>query len=124
MSCGRAGRSYTHCGRCLPCLVRRSSFLKWKGRIDADETKYLHPDNSLRVHGRINSEFHGKAFAEYDDVIQTLTAVDYLKRYGARRWIGPAIGAASFGARAADHRKTAEDGLLEIGEFLEVTGLR
>lgn len=84
----------------------------------------MHPDTSLRVHGRINSEFHGKAFAEYDDVIQTLTALDYVKRYGARRWIGPAIGTTSLGVYADDHRKTAEDGLLEIGEFLEVTGLR
>lgn len=124
MSCGRAGRSYTHCGRCLPCLVRRSSFLKWKGRLDADSTTYMHPNVDLRVQGRINSEFHGKAFAEYDDVMQTLTALDYVKRYGARRWIGPAIGSNSFGAQVQDHRKTAEDGLLEIGSFLEATGLR
>ncbi|WP_246665004.1 Qat anti-phage system QueC-like protein QatC [Neorhizobium sp. P12A] len=124
MSCGRAGRSYTHCGRCLPCLVRRSSFLKWRGRLDADTTIYVHPNVDLRVQGRINSEFHGKAFAEYDDVMQTLTALDYVKRHGARRWIGPAIGSMSFGGQADDYRRTAEDGLLEIGEFLEVTGLR
>ncbi|MBX4960555.1 Qat anti-phage system QueC-like protein QatC [Rhizobium binae] len=124
MSCGRAGRTYTHCGRCLPCLVRRSSFLRWKGRLDADDTKYLHPDEALRVDGRINSEFHGKAFAEYDDVMQTLTALDYVKRYGSRKWIGPAIGSTSFGSRVDDYRKTAEDGLMEIGNFLEATGLR
>jgi hypothetical protein len=124
MSCGRAGRSYTHCGRCLPCLVRRSSFLKWQGRLDADTTKYVHPNIELRVDGRINNEFQGKAFAEYDDVMQTLTALDYMKRNGARRWIGPAIGDKAFGARADEHRQTAEDGLMEIGRFLEATGLR
>lgn len=124
MSCGRAGRSYTHCGRCLPCLVRRSAFLKWSGRIDGDTTAYIHPKVELTVQGRINNEFHGKTFAEYDDVMQTLTALDYVNRHGARRWIGPAIGATSFGAKADEYRKAAEDGLLEIGEFLEATGLR
>jgi hypothetical protein len=124
MSCGRAGRSYTHCGRCLPCLVRRSSFLKWKGRLDADTTKYVHPNPDLRIGGRINSEFQGKAFAEYDDVMQALTALDYVNRNGARRWIGPSIGDRAFGARAEEHRKIAEDGLIEIGAFLEATGIR
>src|SRR5690606_33855127 len=29
-SCGRFGRyGYKHCGRCIPCLVRRAAFLKW-----------------------------------------------------------------------------------------------
>ncbi len=124
MSCGRAGRSYTHCGRCLPCLVRRSAFLRWSGRIDADTTPYIHPKVEVAVQGGTNNEFHGKAFAEYDDVMQALTALDYVHRNGARRWIGPSIGSASFGANADALRNVAEEGLLEIGEFLEVTGLR
>jgi hypothetical protein len=30
----------------------------------------------------------------------------------------------TFSAKADEYRKVAEDGLLEIGEFLEATGLR
>ncbi|MER9548343.1 Qat anti-phage system QueC-like protein QatC [Mesorhizobium sp. M0322] len=124
MSCGRAGRHYTHCGRCLPCLVRRSAFLKWTERLDGDTTVYLHPKVELLAEGRINNEFHGKAFAEYDDVMQTLIALDHVERHGARSWIGPHIGSTSFGAHAAKYRAVAEGGLREIGYFLEITGLR
>ncbi len=124
MSCGRAGRSYTHCGRCLPCLVRRGAFLKWKGRLDADSTIYVHPKTEVIVHGKINNYFHGKAFAEYDDVMQALTALDFVNRHGARRWIGPTIGTLTFGDAADNYRRVAEDGLAEIGAFLELTGLK
>ena len=40
-SCGRFSRfNYKHCGRCVPCLVRRAAFLRW-GR--GDETIYSVP---------------------------------------------------------------------------------
>lgn len=48
-SCGRFGYyNYTHCGRCVPCLVRRASFLA-SGLPDTT-AKYHFPD--LRVAGR------------------------------------------------------------------------
>lgn len=48
-SCGRFGYyNYTHCGRCVPCLVRRSSFLR-AGLLDTTE-KYHFP--LLRSAGR------------------------------------------------------------------------
>lgn len=124
MSCGRAGRSYTHCGRCLPCLVRRSAFLKWAGRLDADTTAYIHPKVEDLVHGRVNNDFHGKAFAEYDDVMQVMTALDFVERNGPRRWIGPHITAPHLGIDADAYRNVATEGLHEIGAFLELTGLR
>ena len=43
ISCGRYGRTHQHCGRCVPCLVRRAAFLKAK--ID-DVTTYLNSDIS------------------------------------------------------------------------------
>ncbi|MGO7961722.1 hypothetical protein AB9E07_35165, partial [Rhizobium leguminosarum] len=76
---------------CLLCLVRRSAFLTWTGRLDGDDTVYIHPKVEDVVHGRFNNAFHGKAFAEYDDVMQALTALDFVRRQGARRWIGPNI---------------------------------
>lgn len=39
-SCGRFQRfQYTHCGRCVPCQVRRAAFLAWGER---DTTKYVY----------------------------------------------------------------------------------
>ncbi len=124
MSCGRAGRSYTHCGRCLPCLVRRSSCLKWAGRLDADETVYIHPKAEDLVHGRVNNDFHGKAFAEYDDVMQALTALNFVERNGPRRWTGAHITTSHLGIDAEAYRNVVVEGLKEIGDFLELTGLR
>lgn len=124
MSCGRAGRSYRHCGRCLPCLVRRASFVKWKGRLDADRTDYIHPKAVFEVHGRINNDFHQKAFAEYDDVMQALTALNFVERHGSRAWTGAAITETVFGADAVACRDVADRGLGEIGNFLELTGLK
>jgi len=56
--------------------------------------------------------------------MQALTALNFVKRNGARRWIGPTISEVSFGLDAPAYRTVAEEGLLEIGEFLELTGLR
>ena len=55
-SCGRYQRhNYRHCGRCLPCQVRRSAFLRWG---QADDTDYVFENL-----GR-NDEDH----AAFDDV--------------------------------------------------------
>lgn len=41
-SCGRFVRNgYKHCGRCVPCLVRRASFIR---AGIADDTTYVYPD--------------------------------------------------------------------------------
>lgn len=41
-SCGRFGRNgYRHCGRCVPCLVRRAAFHKWG---QSDTTDYVYED--------------------------------------------------------------------------------
>jgi hypothetical protein len=123
MSCGRSGRTYTHCGRCLPCLVRRGAFLKWSGRLDGDATTYLHPGAGITATGHANSVFSVQSFAEYDDVMQCLSALDLVARRGSRRWIGPAITEATLSS-PNDHRDVAARGLAEIGDFLSLTGLR
>ena len=43
-SCGRYARNgFRHCGRCVPCLIRRASFRAWK---KTDKTDYVYVDLS------------------------------------------------------------------------------
>lgn len=116
MSCGRGGRINRHCGQCLPCLVRRAAFFRHNGSIPADVTQpsYKHP--------AIGRSFASPEFAQYDDVVQALAAIDTIERYGARRWMQSTISA----GRVADpepYRDVAKRGLLEIKDFLHAAGL-
>ncbi|KQP60948.1 Qat anti-phage system QueC-like protein QatC [Methylobacterium sp. Leaf112] len=116
MSCGRGGRINGHCGQCLPCLVRRSAFLRHGGTLAADTTMppYRHPG--------LGGAFTALAFSRYDDVMQCLGAIDTLDRRGARRWIGSAIPASTV-PEAEACRQVAIRGLLEIKAFMLAAGL-
>jgi hypothetical protein len=113
MSCGKPGRTGCHCGRCLPCLVRRAAFLKWTGHLGGDKTdpNYLFPRKS----------FGEEKFLEHDDVVQCLAAIDHVARLGARSWVGPAVTAKRFQDPDV-FRSVAERGLAEIAGFLRATG--
>jgi hypothetical protein len=41
ISCGRFGRTHKHCGRCVPCMVRRAAFMKTGIN---DDTVYIYKD--------------------------------------------------------------------------------
>ena len=116
MSCGRGGRINRHCGQCLPCLVRRSAFLRHGGSLAADVTTpaYKHPGPG--------EQFTSLGFARYDDVMQCLAAIDTTDRRGVRRWIGPAISAAKV-PNPEPYRQVAERGLGEIRDFMRAAGL-
>ncbi|MBK3404191.1 7-cyano-7-deazaguanine synthase [Methylorubrum populi] len=116
MSCGRGGRINRHCGQCLPCLVRRSAFLRHGGTLAADTTSppYLHPGPG--------GAFTSPEFSRYDDVMQCLAAIDTLDRRGGRRWIGSAIPASTV-PEAEACREVAVRGLLEIKAFMRAAGL-
>jgi len=78
-SCGRYQRfNYTHCGRCVPCQVRRAAFLAWGV---PDETEY--------VYGPLgkNDDEH----ARFDDVRSVAMAIQQVRSDGLERWIGPAL---------------------------------
>lgn len=111
-SCGRYGvYKNTHCGRCVPCLVRRASFYHWKGN-GFDQTKYKFSDLA------INDDDH----AHFDDVFSMRMAVLNRAEIGTSRWIG-----ASLSSNLIDNKKqyanTVERGLLEMQEFLRDLGL-
>jgi 7-cyano-7-deazaguanine synthase in queuosine biosynthesis len=78
-SCGRFQRfKYKHCGRCVPCQIRRASFLAWG---EPDSTTYVYEDLSI----------HNSDHADFDDVqavsMSLLTRADR----GLDAWLGPAL---------------------------------
>ena len=70
VSCGKFKRhNYTHCGRCIPCLIRRAAFAEWGQR---DQTKYKYSKLS------INDVNH----ACFDDVQSAAMAIAQAKADG------------------------------------------
>jgi len=114
-SCGRIltnkiSGKYVHCGRCVPCMVRRSSFLAWK--YDGDSTPYFYDDLSIQ----------DAKHAGFDDVRSMLLAIADAKDQGIQRWLGASISS----ALVEDKDKLAEmikRGLGEIEGFLNSQGV-
>ena len=110
-SCGRFARnSYKHCGRCLPCLIRRAAFLKW-GK--ADQTAYRYVDLAQ----------DDKDHAGYDDVRAAAMAVAAVDAEGITRWAGTALSTAQLGD-VRPYRDVVERGIKEVGGFLKSVGVK
>jgi hypothetical protein len=118
MSCGHAGRPpgvgqrpHVACGRCLPCLVRRSAIFRWNKNLASDKTPYLHPLD-------IGHASRDPDFWAYDDVMQIRSALELVRTKGIDRWIGPAITYAQF-TDLKSYRLVGEKGVSEINFFFE-----
>ena len=103
-SCGRFQRyNYHHCGRCLPCQVRRAAFLNWG---HADATGYVFDDLGQK------DEDH----AAFDDVRAVAIARLTVKEDGLRYWAGTSLSWV-----LPDERNATEimvkDGLAELGKL-------
>lgn len=110
-SCGRFARNgYRQCGRCLPCLIRRSAFNAWGMRDDSD---YVYNDLSRA------DENH----ARFDDVRSAAMAVAQVRSEGLDSWLGTSLSSVSLGD-VTPYRRTVERGLNEIGNFLDAMGVR
>ena len=106
-SCGRFGRfGFKHCGRCVPCLIRRSAFHAWKV---ADKTKYVY-DNLNR-----NDSDHAKS----DDVRAAAMAVARARDEGIDAWLGAALSSMMLDSEIDPLRDVASRGLAEIAQFLQ-----
>ncbi|KXV15811.1 hypothetical protein CR51_02160 [Caballeronia megalochromosomata] len=105
-SCGRFGYyNYTHCGRCVPCLVRRASFL---GAGLPDTTpRYVFADLATagRDRGANDIGSVGRAYVTY-------------RQKGIDRLLGGAMSFAPPGRRA-DYAAVTERGLEELGQLLQ-----
>ena len=108
-SCGRFTRNrYKHCGRCVPCLIRRAGFLKWgKG----DETCYRFGDLSL------SDEKH----LDFDDVRSAALAALCVEQSGVDVWAGDALNYMQLGD-TAPFAELAERGIAELRAFLDEVG--
>jgi 7-cyano-7-deazaguanine synthase in queuosine biosynthesis len=77
-SCGRFQRKYRHCGRCVPCQVRRAAFLRWG--VD-DTTKYIY-----KALGKKNDNH-----ALFDDVRAVAIALVTINTGSLDAWLGNAL---------------------------------
>ena len=78
-SCGRYKvYGYRHCGRCVPCQVRRAAFLAWGV---ADKTDYVFKDL-----GRDDPDYAG-----FDDVRSAAMAIAEVKMEGLDNWLGATL---------------------------------
>lgn len=104
-SCGRFKQfGYRHCGRCVPCLIRRSAFLK-AGREDT--TKYKYKNLSINTAERMR----------FDDVRSAKMGVERAHTVGVERWLGAALSSARI-TDAAQLRSMVGRGLGELDDFL------
>jgi hypothetical protein len=107
-SCGRF-RTYnrTHCGRCVPCMVRKAAFLHWGG---VDRTTYRFPNLA-------NSR---KSAA--DDPMAVACAVLASRANGIDKFLGASLSFSSANDRP-HYRRVLGIGLSELGSLLERDGL-
>jgi 7-cyano-7-deazaguanine synthase in queuosine biosynthesis len=78
-SCGRfLQHGYTHCGRCMPCLVRRAAF---RAAGMKDDTEYVFKDL-----GNDDDDY-----ASFDDVRSVAIALADVKSEGLENWLGASL---------------------------------
>lgn len=110
-SCGRFLRyGYQHCGRCVPCLIRRAAFNAW-GIVDRTEYKFRDLSIDDADHGR------------FDDVRSLSMAAIEMQSLGVHRWIGASL--ASTLVKDRDLLMgVVERGLDEVKSFLDSHGVK
>jgi len=108
-SCGRFQRfNYRHCGRCVPCQVRRAAFLRWG---HADATTYVYEPL-----GKDDAEH-----AQFDDVRAVAMANAQVRSDGFDRWLGAALASAYVDRDPT--RAMLQRGLAELDALHRVLGV-
>lgn len=107
-SCGRF-RTYNrkHCGRCVPCMVRKAAFQHW-GKTDS--TTYKFP--SLSAAGKTSA----------DDPMAVACAVLFAEQKGIDSFLGATLSFAPDADRQP-YRRVVLAGLAELGALLRKDGL-
>ena len=104
-SCGRYARhGYKHCGRCLPCLIRRAAF--FRSGI-SDSTQYIFADLSI----------DDKAHSGYDDVRSAAMAVASTEVEGISNWARSVL-SSSLLHDVTRYSDLVTRGVHELGVFL------
>lgn len=112
-SCGRFKQfGYNHCGRCIPCLVRRAAFHAWRG-ADADSTNYMYRHLSQ----------NDKDHSGFDDVRSALIGIAECAEMGVKRWLGSTL-SSNLVEDKEELIRTVERGLGELNVLLTGLGVR
>lgn len=109
-SCGKFIRAHQHCGRCLPCLVRRAAFMEWGQQ---DLTAYTYEDLG-RDHAK---------YANFDDVRAAAMAIKTVEEIGVDEWVGPQL-CSPFISSPDQYLNLIELGVCELGIFLQEMGVK
>lgn len=109
-SCGRF-RTYNrkHCGRCVPCMIRKAAFLAWDPAQDT--TQYVH--DSLADANKTSGP---------DDAMAAALAVLSVRQKGLDRFLGASLAFAEPAARAA-YRNVLASGIDELETLLQRDGV-
>lgn len=109
-SCGRYRRNgFKHCGRCVPCLIRRAAFHRWPF---ADTTNYVYSDLSR------NDADH----LAFDDVRSAAMALAVFRESGVDSILGASL-ASPLITDIAPYREVVTRGLQEVDAFLSSAGV-
>lgn len=110
-SCGRFQRyNYKHCGRCVPCQIRRASFLRW-GISDSTPYEYKHLGKNDRDH------------AAFDDVRSVAMAIAEVRAGGLDEWLGVSLSSTLLDD-VAPLRAMLERGLEELAALHQAHGVK
>ena len=109
-SCGRF-RTYNrhHCGRCVPCMIRKGAFFAWGP--NRDDTPYVH--RSLADADKSSGP---------DDAMAAALAVLAVQEKGLDRFLGATLSFAKPEERAA-YRQVLSKGLAEVEAILRRDGV-
>lgn len=109
-SCGRFQRyNYRHCGRCVPCQVRRAAFMAWG---QPDETVYVYDDL-----GKKDGDH-----SAFDDVRSVAMALAQVYSDGLDTWISSALSMPRIGD-VTPLRALIERGLYEMEKLHSAYGV-
>jgi 7-cyano-7-deazaguanine synthase in queuosine biosynthesis len=110
-SCSRfQNYGYGHCGRCVPCLIRRAAFHAWDF---PDKTKYVYSNLSST----------DADHAGFDDVRSAAMAVAEVRANGLDRWLGTALSSTLI-PDTTPYKDVVRRGIKELGQFLDAVGVK
>jgi hypothetical protein len=111
-SCGRYARTgFQHCGRCVPCMIRRAAFQRWGQPDTTPGYRYT----ALATPGPRHRDF--------DDVRSVAVAIETVRRQGFDAWVGGALNGVQLGGDVTRYKDVAQRGLSELEAFFRSSGV-
>lgn len=110
-SCGRFARTgFRHCGRCVPCLVRRAAMFEW-GQPDRPVKPYKYATLS-------QPDAHHLFF---EDVRSVGMAIEAVNQFGVETWLGATLNSAEL-SNVSQYQAVCNSGIKELERFMRHEG--